>query len=296
METKKIRIGNDIRLAVDLRQYLGGGNRVSERFVYNPESQDFEGIDNNPWVNWSELYHPNQLSESNEEQDDFQTGSSAVCIRSIKAVLVNTTLYNKIKQDLRNKTRFIDRFPIEPRLEAFRSTPYDVCNSGYPVWRAIPVYPGFGINHPIGDMYKKKLWFNDAEYIAKVIATNKQNIVEVQFPAEHQRYTGTYKLVVVVKLYAPGFNEQNLKTVTLDIPDVFELVSTTAEGSDSGFIINVTNIIDQLPAGDDTYNPFTEDMYVRRGEITDNSLVLNRTDDSNVDIDISSVTGWYDVD
>jgi hypothetical protein len=76
----------------------------------------------------------------------------------------------------------------------------------------------------------------------------------VAFPAEHQLYTGVYKLVIVAKVYAPGFNKYNLKTVTIDVPDVFELVSTTEEGSDTGFYINVSNIIEDLPsAEEETY-------------------------------------------
>ena len=37
-EIKKIRIGNDIRLAVDLRQYIGN-DALPERDVYEPKSQ-----------------------------------------------------------------------------------------------------------------------------------------------------------------------------------------------------------------------------------------------------------------
>lgn len=303
METKKIRIGNDIRLAVDLRQYVGGGNYLREREVYNPEDTGYENIDNNPFVNKQyEVYYPDQYgsqSGNGASTTTYAAASTEVSIRSVKAILVNTTMWEKILKDLRNKTRFIDRFPIEPRLRAFHSTPYDICNSGYPIWRAMPVYPGFGINHPIGEMYKKRPWFNDAEYRARVTATDQQHVVEVHFPAEHQRYTGTYKLIIVAKLYAPGFNDQNLKTVTVDVPGVFELVGTSAEGYDTGIEINVNTIIDKLPSGsgsnDDPVVGF-DDIYVNDGSVYDNTLLLNRSDDSDVDIDLSSITGWYDID
>jgi len=138
---------------------------------------------------------------------------------------------------LRAKSRFIDRFPMEPRLAAFNATPYDVCNSGLPTWRAFPVYPGFGVNPDFRRLRNRKpLPF---EYTANVAATSSQSVVEVSFPAEHQLFTGMYKLIIVAKLYAPGYSSDNLKTVTLDVPDVFELVSTSEEGYDTGFYIDV---------------------------------------------------------
>jgi hypothetical protein len=36
MEIKKIRIGNDIRLAVDLRQYIGYGSQSERQVVQQP--------------------------------------------------------------------------------------------------------------------------------------------------------------------------------------------------------------------------------------------------------------------
>jgi hypothetical protein len=87
---------------------------------------------------------------------------------------------------------------------------------------------------------------NDNEYIAEVYATDKQNIVEVSFPAEDQVNLGKYTLVLVVKAYAPGYNSKNLKTITVDIPEVFELVGSTEEGIDTGISINTYSIIDNL--------------------------------------------------
>ena len=56
---KKIRIGNDIRLAVDLRQYLGD-HYLYEREVYDKRQNEFENIDANPFVNKQyEVYYPN---------------------------------------------------------------------------------------------------------------------------------------------------------------------------------------------------------------------------------------------
>lgn len=135
------------------------------------------------------------------------------------------------------------------------------------------------------------------EYRAQVYATGEQNVVEVAFPAEHQLHTGVYKLVVVAKVYAPGYNRYNLKTITIDVPDVFELVSTSEEGSDTGFLINVSNVINSVPsAEEETYVPDVEDRYVRYGNLDGSTLLLNRTDDVDVDIDLSDITSWYDED
>lgn len=300
METKKIRIGNDIRLAVDLRQYVKGGSYLREPEVYDPQSADFENIDTNPFVNKQyEVYYPNQYVSQDGTTTTFSNDATEVCIRSVKAILVNTTMWDKLVKDLKSKTRFIDRFPIEPNRRAFCSTSYDICNSGFPIWRAIPIYPGFGINHPIGEIYKKRPGFNDAEYRAVVTATDKQNVVEVHFPAIHQRYTGMYKLIIVAKLYAPGFNNNNLKTVTVDVPNVFELVGTSEEGYDTGISISINNVTGNLPSGTETtdeQNTQFDDVFVNQGNVYDNSLILSRTDLQDVDIDLSSITGWYDID
>ena len=298
---KKIRIGNDIRLAVDLRQYLNDGNNfLKERDVYNPEDKGFQNLDNNIFVNKdTEVYWPNQYSSSeigDTSTPSYTVGTTSVCIRSVKAVLINVTRLKEWREKVNRGTRFVQRFPIEPCLEVFNSTPYDICCSGCPTWRTLP-YGGFGVYPKWNGLKDAMAYRKSVEYKAQVYATDKQNIVEVAFPAEHQLYTGVYKLVIVAKVYAPGFNKYNLKTVTIDVPDVFELVSTTEEGSDTGFYINVLNIIEDLPSAEEqTYQPSVDDIYVRRGNVDEDMLLLNRTDDSTVGIDLSSITSWYDED
>ena len=305
---KKIRIGNDIRLAVDLRQYLGDSSKfVKERTVYDPADSDFENLDQNIFVNQSELYYQNNTNSSTSENSstDYTVGTTGVCIRSIKAILVNVTRLNEWKDKMNRGTRFVKRFPIEPCIEAFHANQYDIRCSGYPTWRAFP-YSGFGV-YPKWDAFKKAMSYKKTiEYRAQVYATDKQNVIEIAFPAEHQLYTGVYKLIVVAKVYAPGFNSYNLRTITLDVPDIFELVSTSDEGSDTGFLINVSNIIDRLPhveeetepvpGEEDPYVPDVEDRYVRYGNLDGSTLLLNRTDDVDVDIDLSDITSWYDED
>lgn len=280
----KIRIGNDIRLAVDLRQYIGHDleqryicvddnfvknkhdvyygidNRkhpcdinLKESDVYCPKSCEFESIDKNRYVNKSyELYYP--CSDSNDLYiKKFYPNGTPVAIRSVKAIFINVSKEKEIHDDLKKKTRFISRFPIEPCLSSFDATPYNICNSGYPTWRAYPhtywpmPYHGFGVHPQWDGIYKKLPIINNTEYIAPVSATKYQNVVEVHFPATEQRYTGMYKLVIVAKLYCPGYNPSNLKTITIDVPDVFELVGTSEEGIDTGISINTTRIHDIYP-------------------------------------------------
>lgn len=305
METKKIRIGNDIRLAVDLRQYINSGYYLNEREVFNPGDEEFENLDSDIWVNKkTEVYYPNQYTEhSNDSEFDTKLRpgfGTPVSIRSVKAILVNTSLEHERTEMLKNKTRFISRFPMEPYYNAYEPTPYDICSSGHPCWRAYPMrhlympYAGFGVHPHWGGLYKPLMCVNDTEYVANVIATKDQNIVEVSFPARAQRFTGVYKLVIVAELYAPGYNSRNLKTITVDMPNVFELVKTSQEGIDTGILINTANIVDILPSGEEDSGITYMDVYVNEGEYNNNNIALRRTDGTTVNVDTSSVTGWWE--
>lgn len=304
-QTKKIRIGNDIRLAVDLRQYVNVG-WLEERKVYTASSPEFEGRDSNIYVNKNtEVYYPGIWGQpgNNGSSSDFAADGTPICIRSVKAFIVNTSKYEDFVNNAKRKSRFISRFPIEPYMECFQSTPYDLCNSGYPTWRAYPhhhlimPYHGYGVCPDWNRIHKQLPARNLFEYVAPVYATKQQNVVEVSFPAKAQLYTGMYKLIIVAQIYAPGFNVHNLKTVTLDVPDVFELVSTTQEGIDTGVSIKVDNLYDILPSGDDvTTTVIPDDVYVNSGEYSDDNIQLSRTDGSVVDVDVSRVTSWYDGD
>lgn len=300
METRKIRIGNDIRLAVDLRQYIFKG--LPEREVYNPESEEFENIDQNPYVNKQyEVYYPNQYENNGNATVNFKPDGTPICIRNVKAFIINTTQQNKYLEKIKNATRFINRFPIEPCLECFHATPYDVCNSGYPTWRAYPrnhcfmPYCGFGVTPAWDSIYRPMPMRNDTEYMASVMATKDQNVVEVSFPARAQMYKGVYKLVIVAEIYAPGFNSRNLKTVTVDVPNVFELVGSSEEGVDTGVGINVNVVTDVLPDGSNSGVTY-DDVYVSAGNYGSNNIALNRTDGTTVNVDLSEITAWYDGD
>ena len=330
MKTNKIRIGTDVSLAVNLKQYFSSG-ALKEREVYNPDVNDFYTIDDNPYVNKKyELYYPNETSIPDSETLNFKPDGTPVSIRSIKAILVNSSRIQEMKdkkkkyeQDmfdhydkLRKHSRFIARFPIEPAMECFHPTPYNICGCGFPTWRAYPrpyfyaPYHGFGVYPQWGGIYKAAfpppmppkqpefLKKDELQYVAEVAATDHQNIVEVKFPAVHQLHTGVYSLVIIAKLYAPGFNSKNLKTVTIDIPNVFELVGTTDESSDTDVHATVRNVLDVLPSGENDNVSVSVDNYVTDGRISeDNSeMLLDRTDGYTIPIDISGISRFIDAD
>lgn len=298
----KIRIGNDIRLAVDLRQYLGE-HYLYEREVYDPQNVEFENIDSNPFVNKKyEVYTPNQYDETSNESITIVPEGTPISIRSVKAILINTSKEEEREEFLKKKTRFIARYPIEPCIGPFHATPYDVMNSGYPTWRAYPhaycaaPYHGYGWHPEWGGIYKPLPHKHEFEYFAPVMATAKQHQVEVSFPARAQRFTGVYKLVIVAEVFAPGFNRANLKTITVDMPDVFELVKTTEEGINTGIGINVDTVKDVLPSGDAEPDITYNDIYVNEGSYGDNIIKLDRTDGTQVGVDVSEFTAWYEGD
>lgn len=298
----KIRIGNDIRLAVDLRQYLGE-HYLYEREVYDQQKVEFENIDSNPFVNKKyEVYSPNQYDESSDESITIVPEGTPISIRSVKAILINTSKEEERKEFMKKKTRFIARYPIEPCIGPFHATPYDVMNSGYPTWRAYPhaycaaPYHGYGWHPEWGGIYKPLPHKHEFEYFAPVMATAKQHQIEVSFPARAQRFTGVYKLVIVAEVFAPGFNRSNLKTITVDMPDVFELVKTTEEGINTGIGINVDTVKDVLPSGDAEPDITYNDIYVDEGSYGDNIIKLDRTDGTQVGVDVSEFTAWYEGD
>ena len=90
-EIKKIRIGNDIRLAVDLRQHIGN-DALAERGVYEPRSQQFEDIDRNEFVNKKyEVYYPNMYSDDESKPVTIRPDGTPISIRNVKAFIIDTS-------------------------------------------------------------------------------------------------------------------------------------------------------------------------------------------------------------
>ena len=171
----------------------------------------------------------------------------SVNIKSIEAFVINATKEHEQTEDLKNKTRFISRFPVEPYVDAFCSTAYDIKSSGYPTWRAYPQnyiygsYAGFGYKPYWPDHFKPAPMHNLTEFKAPIKATKQRDTVEVFFPAEAQLYTGTYNLVIVAKIYEPGYSNNDLRTVTMDYENIFTLVNKTEDGVDSDVTLSVAS-------------------------------------------------------
>ena len=204
----------------------------------------------------------------------------AININSINAYLINKTKHEDLldqqhreqvlmqdEMDARKaRIKYVSRFPVEPYPVEFRPTPYDLCCGGIPGYHArplryVPVYHGYGVyphTHEYGtwrkddmeDLYVKAGFkymdmqreYDRCRFLAPVEATDSKNKIEVLFPAEAQLYTGVYKLVIVAKIYEHGYAKNNLRTVTMDYEDVFEIVSKSdQEGMDTTAYITVGN-------------------------------------------------------
>ena len=169
----------------------------------------------------------------------------SININSVKAYLINTTAEAAALADLNNKTRFISRFPIEPMIDAYTSTQYNINSTGYPSYHAFPnnhvigSYAGFGYDPHWRRIYRPIPQHNLTEFLAPVKATDDKDTVEVFFPADAQLLTGDYKIVIVAKLYEPGFSCNNLRTVTMDYENIFTLVNSSEEGVDTAVTMNV---------------------------------------------------------
>lgn len=168
-------------------------------------------------------------------------------INSIQAFIINASKEAEFEEDIKNKTKFISRFPVEPYIDAYSSTAYDIKSSGYPTWRAYPknhvyaTYSGFGPHPDWRGKYRHMPMHNLTQYKAEVKYTEDRSTVKVFFPAEQQLYTGTYNLIVVAKIYDPGYSKDNLRTVTMDYENVFTLVNNSSDGVDGAVTLNVAS-------------------------------------------------------
>lgn len=174
-----------------------------------------------------------------------------VNIHSVKAFVINKTKEAERIADKNSKTKFISRFPIEPIDNCYKPSPYNINCAGSYSYNVIPMtyvcgsYAGFGCNPDWNDIYKPVEQYNFNEFLAPTKATENRSVVEISFPAEAQLYTGDYKIILVAKLYQPGFSATNLRTITIDYDNVFTLVSTSEEGTDTPVTINVGDV-DQM--------------------------------------------------
>lgn len=273
---KKIRIGNDIRLAVDLQKLL------------------VEEVENN--------------TESQETEETSEAPVSSINVRQVSAYLINTTKLAEYKQKAKDRSGFIGRFPREPFSHDYNTTPWCLCGCGKPTWNAYPtnagcVYSGFG-TQPYKGLKELKQLAKSIQYRANCYTTKEPNIILVDFPADQQLHAGVYTLILVVKLYTPGYTN-NIKTVSADMPNVFELVKKTedtieesGETIDTGVTINpdAEDVTPDTPDTPDIPDVVYNDIYVNEGSISNGILSLGRTDDNTVDVDLGGIVGWYEAD
>lgn len=175
----------------------------------------------------------------NSDNDEYAN------INSIQAFIINASKEAEYEALIKDKTRFISRFPVEPYVDAYSSTAYDIKSSGYPTWMAYPrnhvyaTYSGFGVMPGWDNIYRPMPEHNLTQYKAEVKYTEDRSVVKVFFPATAQLYTGTYNLVIVAKVYDPGYSKDNLRTVTMDYENVFTLVNNSVDGIDDAVTLNV---------------------------------------------------------
>jgi hypothetical protein len=118
---------------------------------------------------------------------------------------------------------------------------------GNPTYNVLPhahdvkPYDGLGVYPDWDKKYTKILTdLNIESYKATVKFTDTPNIVEVEFPAEAQLYTGEYTVVLTTKIYREGYSDDNTATVTADYSNIFTLVPTGEEGQTGPITIDAT--------------------------------------------------------
>lgn len=95
-----------------------------------------------------------------------------------------------------------------------------------------------------------------------------------------------YDLVIVANVYEPGF-KGNIRTITVDLKNAFELVSSSSEADINDPVqIEINNTSDTEPQ---------QDIYIVSGSYSDNNIRLRRNDNGVVSFDIQPVN-WYEGD
>lgn len=171
-------------------------------------------------------------------------GIDTINIKSIKVYIINTSREKEKADKIANCTKFISRFPCEPHHPAFEPSAYDLNLAGLPRYYAYPehhchyFYHGFGLHPDWSHIYPVENCTNDTEFIAPVQATEYKDKVDAYFPANNQLYCGVYKIVVVARIYQPGYGLDNLRTITMDYNNIFRLVDDST-GTNSDVTIEI---------------------------------------------------------
>lgn len=204
---KKVKIGNDIRLKIQLN-----GKEINWRFGDN-----FPAVLNG----------------------DEATGDTFV-ILSAKAFFINTTLKEKLIKECKRINRFFRRFPIEPFINEFEPDAYNIHVSGkFPKYRAhvANLYNGFGVC-PDWEKCKPMKDMDVTVYRSEIIRTQDPNTIIVEFPGEAQLFEGKYELLIQAKVYDPEY-KNNERMVTASVKDLFQLVEDQDEAINNPVEIDI---------------------------------------------------------
>ena len=213
-------------------------------------------------------------------------GEEPVNLLYAKAVFINRTLEDKVLKEYKKKNRFMHRFPIEPFTNEFKSTAYNINSAGYPRYKAVIPnrYNGFGV-YPKWDQIGPFKEMRITEYTSTVERTANADTVVATFPAEVQKFEGSYDLVIVAQIEDSGYSN-HARTVTIDYNNVFELVKNSQESDiENPVQIDINNVSD---------SGTRQDYYVVSGSYNDNNIQLNRNDGNTVNVDISPAVGWFE--
>ena len=140
------------------------------------------------------------------------------------------------------------------------------------------------------ELYHKNEQF--LQYQAFVGNTSNSSTIYVYYPWQDQLKPGIYKLVLVAKVYQPGYYIfSDFKTITVSYDNVFELV--TEGGSDAEITVGVVPTNGYSGDGQQYEG---QDLHVIGGEYDNNghiNLVLNNNTQVPP-ISIESETEWHE--
>lgn len=237
-----------------------------------------------------------------------------------KQIRIAKSEYSNALADKADNIQFISRFPKEPHFKGYISSHYDICQCGYPHYHSCPchhrpVYPGFGVHPHTFDGFRNHLWAHYdlcplidkiklaeeqydkskefLSYQALVEETANANTILVYFPGEKQLDLGVYKLILVAKVYQPGYSKfTKLKTIVVDYDNAFELVESG--GGDANIQVGVAPTDSAMTDG----QQYTiTDRFIEAGEYDDEGHINIKYNDqtyAQMPINIESETEWWD--
>ena len=269
----------------ELELFSGSLVEIKQRlFVFNPEHVDFI-------IMWPAegKYEDERITLSKYQEKD----NGPINVNGIDAIFVNTSKsFKKDGRYILNK-----RYPIEPLLRSYIANAYDINGCGKPCYNYMPIYSGFGsMIHSFdfaGLNYKKFVGGHGKHSVvnALVKATDDNSKYDIYFPACLQKQLGEYSLILKIRMYEEGYMNNNIKTVTVDYNNVFELVGHSYDDCvDNDVVID----IDTKDINPD--RKLVDDVYTYSGAYNNGLIDLRLTDGRNVSIDMSSETEWYEGD